>query len=219
MFRKLKFCLPIAVLLIAALACQFQPEQSDAQAAITSGNVLFQDDFTKPASGWTTWKQDVSEAYYQDGQFHIVINEPHYDYWSRPGKRFTDTQIEVDALKVSGPDDNDFGILCRYRNADNFYGFFYTSDGYYGIVRIEDGKYQVISSDQMQYSEEIARGNAANHLRGDCVGNVLTLYVNGKRLAEARDDHFKSGEVGLLAGSYDKPDVHIQFDNFTVLKP
>ena len=37
-----------------------------------------------------------------------------------------------------GPDDNDFGIICRYIDDNQFYYAIISSDGYYGIVR----KYQ-----------------------------------------------------------------------------
>jgi len=33
------------------------------------------------------------------------------------------------------------------------------------------------------------------------------------------DDDFTSGDVGILAGSFDKPGSDIYFDNFVVYKP
>lgn len=181
--------------------------------------VLYQDDFSNPNSGWTTWEQDLSAVIYQDGGLVIRVNEAGFDYWSRPGKRYSNTRIEVETTKIDGPDDNDFGLICRYRNGDNFYAFLISSDGYYGIARVSDGQYKLLGNDGMQYSEVIEQGNATNRIRGDCAGSTLTLYVNGSMLAEIQDDSFQSGEVGLVAGTYGTPGTAIRFDNFMVSKP
>lgn len=215
-----RILLALAVLAAAALACEYVPGSTPAEGTKTpGGEVIYQDDFSNTSSGWTTWKQENSEVAYEAGGLSMRIKEPSYDYWARPGKRFLESRIEVDATKIGGPDNNDFGLICRYRNGDNFYGFFASSDGYFGIVRVKDGEYLVLGADKMQYSEALKKGSATNHLRGDCVGNTLTFYINGTRLVQARDDTFESGEVGVLAGTYDQPGVEILFDNFIVFKP
>ena len=71
----------------------------------------------------------------------------------------------------------------------------------------------------MEETGEIIQGNALNHVRADCVGTQLTLYVNGTQVATANDSTLYSGDVGLLAGTFDIPDVNIMFDNFVVSTP
>lgn len=217
---KMKIWIVLTVLASASLACSgVSLASSSIGNAVPNSQVLYQDDFSKSDSGWGTWKQDVSEVSYQSGGLRVLIKEPHYDYWSRPGKRFADARLEVDATRLSGPENNDFGLICRYRNSDNFYAFVSSSDGYYGIVLVKDGQYQVLGSEQLQYSSTIRKGNATNHLRGECIGNTLTFSINKKPLMQVEDSTFKSGEVGVMAGSYDKPGVDILFDNFIVMKP
>jgi hypothetical protein len=53
----------------------------------------------------------------------------------------------------------------------------------------------------------------------DCIGDTLTLFVNDQQLAQVRDNEFPSGDVGLIAGTYDTPGTDIRFDNFVVYKP
>ena len=60
---------------------------------------------------------------------------------------------------------------------------------------------------------------ATNTIRADCVGSSLSLYVNGEKLDEVQDTEFGSGDVGLMAGSFDTPGTDIHFDNFVVTKP
>lgn len=188
-------------------------------AATNNGRILYADGFSNAESGWSTWKNDASQVSYQDGGLRIVVNQPNLDIWSRPARRYADTRIEVDVRRNSGPANNDFGILCRYRNSSNFYALLISSDQYYGIVHVQDGKYSVLSGGEMQFSGAIHTGDAVNQLRGDCVGSKLRLYINGTLAAEVEDDAIQSGEIGLMAGAFDEPGVDVWFDNFIVLKP
>ena len=188
----------------------------------TEGNgVLFQDDFSDSTSGWSTLRKDNQVMDYEEGTFRFVVGQPQFDYWSTPRLRFTDAHIEVDAIKVSGGDDNDFGIICRYQDQDNFYGFLISSDGYYGISQRKNKDHRIISPEgKMLYSEDVIhKGAASNRIGADCIGNKLALYVNGKKLVEVENSDFAAGDVGLIAGTLDAPAVEIRFDNFRVTPP
>ena len=65
----------------------------------------------------------------------------------------------------------------------------------------------------------INRGVSVNHLRADCVDNVLTFYVNGQQLAQVKDDTLTHGAVGVLAGTFSEPGVDVLFDNFVAIQP
>jgi hypothetical protein len=77
----------------------------------------------------------------------------------------------------------------------------------------------MISAAQMQSSDAIVQGAATNRLRADCAGTRLTLYVNGTKAAEGDDADFSSGNVGLIAGTFETPGADVFFDNFSVLQP
>jgi hypothetical protein len=211
--------LAIIFLFLASLACSTGSLQATNSPAGAGNTVLFQDDFSDPSSGWMTVHEPDQIMAYENGGFRIWVNQPNFDYWSVPGLRFTDVSIEVDITKLGGPDDNDIGVICRYKNSDNFYGFLISSDGYYGISERQNGEHQVIGMDGMKHSSTIHTGNAVNHVRADCVGNTLTLSVNGVQLVKVEDSSLAVGDVGLLAGSFDQPGVDILFDNFVVKKP
>ena len=160
---------------------------------------------------------------YVNGGYRIYVNDTQTDNWSNPGKYFKgDVSVEVDAVKLPGTDDNDFGLICRYSifNGNyNFYYFLINSDGYAGIGRMKNGDRQLISADEMQPAGVIKQGASSNHIRADCIGNSLTLYVNGMQAASIIDISFSEGDVGLMAGAYEVPGVDILFDNFIVYKP
>lgn len=182
-------------------------------------NVLFQDDFSDPSSGWDRVSVEDGITDYADGVYRIFVNTINMDVWANPKLNFSDARIEVDATKVGGSDNNDFGVLCRYVDADNFYFFIISSDGYYGIGKLLDGEQKLIGVDAMPPSEVIRQGEATNHLRADCIGSKLSLYVNGEFLAQYEDSDLSAGDVGLIAGTIDAPGTDIHFDNLKVLKP
>lgn len=209
--------IPFVILALAALACQAPIIRRLLPS--NSGQVLFQDDFSDPSSGWNRVTTTKGQTDYADGVYRIFVNEPNLDIWSKPGRNFSDVRIEVDALKVGGERDNRFGIICRAVSADSFYTFIVSSDGYYGIGKIKGQDYHLIGMDALQPSKAIRLGTALNRLRADCVADRLTLYVNGEKLVEVQDTEFASGDVGLIAGTYQSAGTDIRFDNFIVYQP
>ena len=124
----------------------------------------------------------------------------------------------MDALKVGGERDNRFGIICRATSPNSFYTFIISSDGYYGIGKINGQEYHLIGMDALQPSSAILKGSALNHLRADCIGDTLTLYVNDNKLIEVRDSEFPAGDIGLIAGTYQTAGTDIRFDNLQCLQ-
>ncbi len=182
--------------------------------------ILFYDDFSNPGSGWDQFNEsDYSVDYYQ-GAYHIMVKTDMFYTWGNPaGQDFEDVSIETDATKNGGPDDNDIGVICRYKDTDHFYYADISSDGYFGIVRVSGESSVILGRDYLEYSNVINQGAATNHIRFDCVAEQFTLFVNGDKLDQQTDGEYSSGNVGLLAGSYETPGTDILFDNFGVYVP
>ncbi|HEX7976864.1 MAG TPA: hypothetical protein VF498_20825 [Anaerolineales bacterium] len=211
-----KRLIPLYVaLLLATIACSVQGRMSTHQ----SGDVLFQDNFSNPSSGWDRVKAVEGETNYAQGAYRIQVFQPKQSVWANPGLNFTDVRIEVDAVKSSGPDNNSLGVICRANDKNNFYFFIISSDGYYGIGKFNGQDQALLGSKAMLPSEKILKGEASNHLRADCVGSQLTLYVNGEKIGEAQDSQLSSGDVGLIAGAFDTAGTDISFSHFSVLQP
>ncbi|HVP20502.1 MAG TPA: hypothetical protein VMS73_01430 [Anaerolineaceae bacterium] len=210
----------LCVIMVMISGCAPLTIDQNANAAVSSGNILFKDDFSDPTSGWETWSEPSgSMVAYQNGGLRIYIAEKQFDYWSRPGKRVSDVYMEADVIKLGGPDDNDFGFICRYQDRDNFYALLASSDGYAGILKVKDGNYHIISGAEMAYSESIRKGGTQNHLRADCNGADLSLSANGQKILDVQDQDFKTGEIGLIAGTGDTGGADLYFDNFLAYKP
>ena len=211
--------LVLMLLLLANTGCAAVFSGQAAASTVEPGTILFSDDFSDQLNGWGVWDREGGSVAYHQGGLRILVKETQFDFWSVAGRRFEDVQVEVDAARIGGPDDNDFGLICRYVDKDNFYLLVVSSDGYYGIAKVKQGQYSMIGSEQLQYSGAIAGGQAVNRLSAVCVGSTLTLYANGIKLMEAEDSDFTAGDVGVLAGAYNTTGVEILFDNFMVKKP
>jgi pectate lyase len=228
MNKKVFFAL--TVLVLVALACTFTPvttittptTQPPAGGGGNGLQILFQDDFSNVNSGWDKAHNENGSTDYENGGYRInVIATDHY-FFANPYQSFqNDVRIEVDATKIGGPDDNAFGVICRYQDVDNFYYFYISSDGYIGIGIDKAGTKTIISSSDGNLTSDssINQGAATNHLRADCVGNTLTLFVNGTQVATATDSTFTGGDVGLVARTYGVGGTDIIFHNFFVYKP
>jgi hypothetical protein len=209
---------PHSILLIALALCS----ACGSPAAVGSappGAILFQDDFSRPGSGWDRHADTTNVTDYQAGGYRIRVGEAHEVLWSNPGLRFADARIEVDATEIGGPEDNSFGIICRYQDGKDFYFFLISSDGYAGIGKVVKGLQTLVSGATLAKSSAVHLGQTTNHIRGDCVGDQLTLYVNTVRVALARDASLRQGDTGLLVGTYDNPGADILFRNFVVISP
>ena len=208
------------VLLILLSACSVTdfifPKATEVPA---SGTVLFSDNFSSSESGWKTWNQDGSYVIYQADGLRFFVDKANLDFYSKPGYGFADVRIEAEVIKVDGPDNNSYGIICRMQNEKNYYAFVISSDGYAGIIRVKEGVYELINSDSLEFAASINQGRSINYLVATCQGNQLSFDINGVNQFLIKDDSLMSGDVGLIAGSFDEPGVDIFFENFTVFQP
>jgi hypothetical protein len=206
-----------ALLLVVFLsACQ---SPWIAELVTRSGQPLYHDDFSDPASGWTRMVSPDGSLGYNEGTYRMLVQSPGYDLWAVSGQAYGDVQIEADGTWLAGPQSNRFGLVCRFQDGSNFYFFIISSDGYYAIGKVKDGFASLLGQEMMASSGFIQQGNASNHLRFDCIGNTLKGAVNGQVIALTSDTDFSGGDAGLIAGAFEKSGVEVSFDNFIVYKP
>ena len=196
-------------------ACASVPMPTVAPAS--SGDVLYQEAFEDKTTGWHRLANDNGIMDYDAGGYRILVRQPRLNVWSTAEKNYTDVRIEVDAIKLHGPDENRMGLICRYQGGD-YYFFVITNDGYYAIGKFLGGMTLLLGQSEMLASDLIQK-DTMNHLRADCIGNTLTFYVNFTQGATAVDGDLPNGDVGVLAGSFAEPGVDVMFDQFVVIQP
>lgn len=219
-----KLLITISIFVLFLSACQLLPPGWDELTAQVFTNQvvgpLFQDDFTSSKSRWVNEQDEQFARQYQDGVYRIQVNVPWMNTWSYPrGLSFSDVRIDVKAQRVAGEKNNVFGILCRYQDGSNFYQLLVSSDGYYDISKVKNGKRVPLVDEQLLPSELIPQDYDIMLLTAVCQGEQLELLVNGVPIIRATDGEFSEGNVGLLAGAFDRGGVEIYFDDFLVWQP
>ena len=204
---------------LACLGLALLPACRLGDLAASSGEAMFQDDFSTPWSGWTSSPAPGSVTSFQDGEMRVAIIGSDTSMVSVPGLDFGDVRIEADLVKMGGTDVNRIGLVCRYTDPKNYYFFIVSTDGFYGLGKVSDGQASLLGMTQMQRSEKIQPQGSVNHLRADCLGNELTFYDNGLKLGTASDSDHASGDVGFITGTAAEPGLDVTFDNFVVIKP
>jgi hypothetical protein len=180
----------------------------------------FSDDFSNTSSAWPQEKDEG--IYYKDGGYRVSAPAQNLLAVS-PSETDTyqDVAVEVEAEVLNSQTDRiAAGVVCRRQDRDNYYGMIVFGNGKVSIVQIRDARLSQIEEDDR--SEVISEnvGSPHVHIRGHCVGNTLTLYVDNKEVIKAEDSEFESGYVGLIAYSEDSnASADILFDNFSVKKP
>jgi hypothetical protein len=209
-----------SIIIISGTGCSAIPGLLEGTKTPASGAILLEDDFSDTPNGWGTMGREGGEIGFEYQGLTIKVNMPNYLFWTVNGPKFKDTRFEVDAVLLDGPANDNFGVICRYVNSSNFYGFLISHDGYYGIFKMSEGN-MILAGEKtnLDFSDVIRQGGIVNHIEALCSGDTLKLTVNEIVLAEIRDSSFSEGQVGLIAGAYDTPGVQVLFDNLIVYQP
>lgn len=197
------------------------PAPSPSASPSPSANVLFQDNFTDPNSGWPIGKhpQGHYESHYLPGEFRIALAAADY-YAILTNRNFApqaNVRLEADMTRFGPVQEPLFGFACRSANLDNFYGAVIDTFGNALLFKFQDGRY--VELGRAQNHPAIQRGNATNRVRFDCVGTQLTLYVNGTPITTAQDGAFGGGQQGFLVFSFEQGGLDLHIRNFIAYRP
>src|SRR5215216_2683239 len=186
----------------------------------SGAKVLYEDDFTNPATSWPDRKFDnYFIGYHEPEYYHIEITSPNYKTTVfEPQKRsFDDATVELQVLTVSketaAEGDFRYGLAFR-RSGDQYYAF---------TISPRTKKWYVLKSSPNQL-EVLGEGTDDNihdldtvdDLRVDIQGSSFILHINDQLVGEVSDSDYATGEVGFYVESFDSPNTHIHFDQLSI---
>ena len=183
----------------------------------TPSDVVFEEDFSTYRNHWLSEVLPDSEKGYENGEFRMSVYQENWATWTHPHppRDLTDYALEVDARRVSGPLDSEYGVLVHYQEAtDEFYLFVISSDGFFEVQRHEGKQWH----DLVKWTESAAirGGEETNRLRVECHGSTMRFFANGELLAQVDDPTFGSGYIGLMGGAGKASGAVVAFDNLRV---
>ena len=97
----------IAILLLVSLIV--------AACSVTAdpGEVVFQDDFSRPVSGWDRYYDPTYSSDYYEGGYLMHVLKLKTDAWASLRLDLADGRIEVDSSKIGGSEDTVLDVFCR----------------------------------------------------------------------------------------------------------
>ena len=122
---------------------------------------------------------------------------------------YKDVALSVRARPLSGQVDQGFGLVWRYKDANNYYITRCNADeDNCTIYHTVNGNRRAFLNQRVKVAK-----NTWHTLKLEATGDHFTVWYDGNKVLEAKDETFKdAGKVGL----WTKADSVIEFDDFTV---
>jgi hypothetical protein len=185
-------------------------------------SVIYRDDFSSKSSNWVTGSNEAASSDYLNGEYGFKLKRANWQSWSiaPDGKIHSNVFLEVTVKEVSADKEASpgFGLICNYKDNSNFVYAAITKTGYYNIVQKVNGEFKILSDPNGNWSlsNEIGLNAPSYRIGLDCTPNAVTLYVDGKRIDTISRLTLAGGKAGLLVEDYDKTNVEVRFDDFTI---
>ncbi len=179
-------------------------------------NLVYQDDLK--SGSWITEKTNSYRLQYSMGGYMISSDVENDIVFSVRKGEFTNVRVDVTGMRVSGPTDSYYGVICHFANGGNYYLLGIGVDGWYGIALKQAGQIRFLK-EGMDTSGTVRMAGAENQIRAECGAGKLTLWVNGVQMASVDDQTFTGGAIGLGVGNRKTAGAEIVFKDFMVYEP
>lgn len=195
----------------------------DTQRPVTPTATLYQDDFTDPKSGWPNELvfQDYYVGYHEPDFYHVEVHTPNDSaIVTVPGRTFdnfsAETRVLVSAANTAPSGDFRYGLVVR-RTGNRYYALAISSrTKTWYVLKSGSDKIQVLG----QGTQDSIQGlQAADTLRVNAQGPLLTFFVNGQLVSQINDQDYVTGGVGFYVETFDSPKAHIHYDSLVISQP
>jgi len=187
---------------------------------IPAGAEVYRFDQSDPDIDWIS--VDSAEVFRGEveGKYVISLMESGYLEWDTPETIYEDVETRITIRDVGIGMDASYGLMCRFEDSQNYYLAGIGRDGTYFVMKVSDGMNILLAGEpdgQFYYSDLIDPVADAYLLTLECVGQTITLSVDGHELTSVQDDELISGQVGFFAASYVQLPVDVLFDDFVII--
>jgi hypothetical protein len=183
------------------------------------GSILLSDNFDDPANGWLASSSPRPEytLEYAGGEYVIKLVDLTYRAVassSVPGS-YRDASLAVDARLIGDTPQRFITLTCRASAAGNYIAYVYPEAR---LVRLR----RFIGSDQVllaeQAAESLRRDDATNRLELGCVGNTISVTINGFVAVNVEDGTHQEGNIRIGLGHASSADLpaEARFDNLVL---
>jgi hypothetical protein len=186
----------------------------------TEQEMLYEDNFTNPATSWPEKKFDnYFVGYHEPEYYHIEITSPNYKtaIFAPEKQNFSNITISVKvftvAAKTATTGDFEYGTAFR-RSGDQYYAFTISPrTKKWFVLKSSPSAVKVLAEGT---DDSIHDLDAADILRVDAKGSDFAFHINDRLVGQVSDADYASGEVGFFVQTLDSPNVHIHFDDVAI---
>jgi len=166
-------------------------------------------------------------SFFSDDGLHVVLSKNMYVTLNSGADRAiqaagagANQSIELDATQVdAGGVNNAYGVGCHVSKDRNyFYALWAGSDGTAGIWKATSYDADTGYLSWASLAHTTIPVSTSYHLRADCNGSRLRLFVNGVTVAEVQDGEYTSGGTAMFVSTYDESGIEGVFANLSVSK-
>ena len=164
--------------------------------------------------------EDETDVYTEDGGVWFDVNIPDtYIYLFNENYTYEDVAVELE-VENTGPHNSQYiNLVCRYTPDEGWYEFSVAASGMVQLWRYseEDG-YILIEEGG---STKIKQGNETNDFKITCIGNKLSLFINGDLWQKKAfvDSNYREGYIGISAGTMNVFPIQVVFNWVEVSEP
>jgi Ca-activated chloride channel family protein len=192
-----------------ALSAEQHPYPYESKLTHKRERLAYQEDFTDPRSGWpfgeTSW--------YGSGEYHILqkgrMDAPAegvvraYGPWWNDLRASLTAKLSVAPSSAWPPATQPAAGLVFRLNEHGYYALLVTGGSPGVYAKLIANRYGTQNLDLLPWTrvpevrQQPAQITQWNTLRVECLGEVMTLYVNDMEIGKVRDARFHDGHVGM----------------------
>jgi len=180
--------------------------------------ILLQEDFnsTDPYAPWMkrkggNWATGIAKKMY-----FMSVLAPKVEITSaRTWLKLDDVRIEADIIHNNG--NGYYGFHCRETPAGTYFTIFITTDGFYGFGENRNNELTILKSAPLPELDPPIDPKGENHVRADCRGDALTLYINDVPIDRTTVPAWNIGYVGMMIGTrLEDNKLTVYYDNLVI---
>ena len=141
-----------------------------------------------------------------------------YVYFMYNPYTYQDISLTLNA-ENRGRNNNNVSLVCRMNQDGNqWYEFSVESGGVWYLYAYDNGKYNILDNGG---TNALKQGKDVNEYKMDCVGNEITMSINGSELKTVRDTNYgyDEGFVGFNISSLNVLPITVDVNWFDIAQP
>ncbi|MFY9243086.1 MAG: caspase family protein [Polaribacter sp.] len=188
-----------------------QLSSSNNNNLITTNKTILFEGFNNNDNNWAM-KNSPEVSFEMRSGDYVLDHKRDKGGWNSTIEKKIDTQRDFSIIgqfkKISGINNNGFGLLFGRENNDNQHEFFITSGGSFKIKEVANGKANYLKN--WTKSSYIQTGNnAINYLNVTKEGNTLKYYINSNLVHTSYSFKFYGDRTGFIV--YDRQRISVGY--------